>query len=99
MISHLTWYQQAVYANEPTFTLANGLQVDALHKHEVLVDDDHDLAMLCAYGPGRVVVSFRGTASLKKYVQLWGVGGYTNAHAHVDHTNTQQCVHRCSCLA
>ena len=74
MISHLTWYQQAVYANEPTFTLANGLQVDALHKHEVLVDDDHDLAMLCAYGPGRVVVSFRGTASLKKYVQLWGVG-------------------------
>lgn len=57
---------QAVHAGELTFTTANGMDIDGLQEHQVVVDDEHDLAMLCAYGQGRVVMSFRGTASLKK---------------------------------
>ena len=59
--------------SEATFTVANGAQVDGLEHHQIVTCPERDIAMLCAYGPGLVVVSFRGTVSMKKCVHWFSL--------------------------
>lgn len=62
-------------AEEQVFTIANGKRVDQLDHHQVMIWEEHDIAMICTYGPGLIIMSFRGTVSLKKYAvyrcQTW----------------------------
>ncbi len=60
-----THLQQDIYAGEPVFTAEHGCQMGLVHSHGIHIWQHEDVAALVAWGPGFVVVTFRGTVSLR----------------------------------
>lgn len=56
---------QDIHAGEPVFTVGNGCTLRPMDGHRIERWDSEDLAALVGWGRGHVIVSFRGSVSMR----------------------------------